>query len=143
MNESEFLLDIILDKPIHPSLTLSYFSFPSLKKKLLVLVIGASGDLAKNKTYPALFQLWKAHLLPKHLKVWGYARTVKSHHELHLYLRPYLLRSIHNDTGTNKEKRALVDKFLSICFYHAGKSYGEGPLISISRTLPFTICSCT
>jgi glucose-6-phosphate 1-dehydrogenase len=89
------------------------------------LVIGASGDLAKNKTYPALFALWKAHLLPKHLKVWGYARTVKSHHELHLYLRPYLLRSIHKDTGTDKEKVALVDKFLSICFYQAGKSYGE------------------
>jgi glucose-6-phosphate 1-dehydrogenase len=92
-------------------------------------VIGASGDLAKKKTYPALFALWKAHLLPKRLKVWGYARTVKSHRDLHLHLRPFLLRSIQNDAGTKKEKAALVDKFLSICFYQAGKSYGEWPVM--------------
>jgi glucose-6-phosphate 1-dehydrogenase len=96
----------------------------------LVVVIGASGDLAKKKTYPALFTLWKAHLLPKHLKVWGYARTVKSHHELHLHLRPYLLLSSQHDKGTKKEKEALVDKFLlNFCFYQAGKSYGEWPVM--------------
>jgi glucose-6-phosphate 1-dehydrogenase len=91
----------------------------------MVLVIGASGDLAKTKTYPALFSLWKAHLLPKHFKIWGYARTVKSHREFQLHIRPYLLRSIQHEAGKDKEKKALVDKFLTICFYQAGKSYGE------------------
>ena len=33
---------------------------------LSVVVVGASGDLARKKTYPALFKLFCMSLLPKH-----------------------------------------------------------------------------
>ena len=35
------------------------------KKALSIVVIGASGDLAKKKTYPALFSLYSKGLIPK------------------------------------------------------------------------------
>lgn len=41
----------------------------------VVVVLGASGDLAQKKTFPALFALYVAGLLPKDLKIVGYART--------------------------------------------------------------------
>ncbi|OMJ18572.1 Glucose-6-phosphate 1-dehydrogenase [Smittium culicis] len=41
-----------------------------------IIVFGASGDLAHKKTFPALFELFKANLLPKNTLVYGYARSV-------------------------------------------------------------------
>ena len=38
-------------------------------------MLGASGDLAHNKTYPALFGLYKNGLLPPHVAIVGYARS--------------------------------------------------------------------
>ncbi|KAG0171706.1 Glucose-6-phosphate 1-dehydrogenase [Apophysomyces sp. BC1034] len=40
-----------------------------------IVVLGASGDLAKKKTFPALFRLYKYGLLPKKAHIIGYART--------------------------------------------------------------------
>lgn len=96
-----------------------------LQKKLLVLVVGASGDLAKKKTYPALLELWKARLLPSNVTIWGFARTVKSHEELRQHLRPHLLASSSQKQKNVDQEAAAVDQFLSICFYRAGKSYGD------------------
>ena len=40
-----------------------------------VIVMGASGDLAFKKTFPALFNLFKNDLLPPSVELIGYART--------------------------------------------------------------------
>jgi glucose-6-phosphate 1-dehydrogenase len=50
-------------------------------------VIGASGDLAKKKTYPALFELWKANLLPSATTIRGFARTPNSHQQLRSHIK--------------------------------------------------------
>ena len=42
---------------------------------LLVFVVGASGDLAKKKTFPALLELYLAGLLPRGTLICGYARS--------------------------------------------------------------------
>nr|CEL78737.1 TPA: glucose-6-phosphate dehydrogenase, putative [Toxoplasma gondii VEG] len=42
---------------------------------LSVVVLGASGDLAHKKTYPALFSLFCEGLLPPHFHIVGYARS--------------------------------------------------------------------
>ena len=44
-------------------------------KALSVVVIGASGDLARKKTYPALFRLHLHNLLPRNTIIYGYARS--------------------------------------------------------------------
>eukprot|EP01012_Entosiphon_sulcatum_P013792 TRINITY_DN18984_c0_g1_i2.p1 TRINITY_DN18984_c0_g1~~TRINITY_DN18984_c0_g1_i2.p1 ORF type:complete len:555 (+),score=116.22 TRINITY_DN18984_c0_g1_i2:23-1666(+) len=49
---------------------------PELDEKALsIVVLGASGDLAKKKTYPALFELFCQGLLPAHATIVGYARS--------------------------------------------------------------------
>lgn len=45
---------------------------------LSVVVVGASGDLAKKKIFPALFALYYEGLLPKHVQILGYARSKSS-----------------------------------------------------------------
>ncbi len=42
---------------------------------VLIIVFGASGDLAKRKLLPALFSLYRQGLLPDHFGVLGYARS--------------------------------------------------------------------
>eukprot|EP00033_Pygsuia_biforma_P001374 GCRY01001555.1.p1 GENE.GCRY01001555.1~~GCRY01001555.1.p1 ORF type:complete len:517 (+),score=122.14 GCRY01001555.1:140-1690(+) len=44
-------------------------------KALTVIILGASGDLARKKTFPALFSLFCHGLLPRHANVVGFART--------------------------------------------------------------------
>ncbi|PNH06867.1 Glucose-6-phosphate 1-dehydrogenase, chloroplastic [Tetrabaena socialis] len=40
-----------------------------------VVVVGASGDLAKKKIFPALFALYNEGLLPPEFHIFGYARS--------------------------------------------------------------------
>ena len=87
------------------------------QETLSIVVIGASGDLAKKKTYPSLLNLFESGLLPEDTIIWGYARSAKTHQELRGHLRPHLLK-----TGTSE---IIVNDFLDKCYYHAGKSYGD------------------
>lgn len=80
-------------------------------------MVGASGDLAKKKTYPSLLNLFEDNLLPQSTVIWGYARSVKTHQQLRDHLKPHLLK-----TGSSE---IVVQDFLNKCFYHSGKSYGD------------------
>lgn len=84
---------------------------------LVIVVVGASGDLAKKKTFPSLMNLFVDDLLPENTNIWGYARSKLTDDELRGRLRPYLLKE-QNDEG-------VVDRFLSIVRYHEGPSYGD------------------
>jgi glucose-6-phosphate 1-dehydrogenase len=81
------------------------------------VVVGASGDLAKKKTYPSLLYLFQDNLLPANTVIWGYARSAKSHQELRDHLYPHLIKT--------KAPEIVVQEFLAKCFYHSGKSYGD------------------
>ncbi len=47
----------------------------AISKECIIVVLGASGDLAKKKTFPAIFGLINQGLLPDDLHIIGYART--------------------------------------------------------------------
>lgn len=79
--------------------------------------IGASGDLAKKKTYPSLLKLFEESLLPEDTIIYGYARSAKSHEELRHHLFPHLVK-----TGTPE---IIVKEFLKKCYYHSGRTYGD------------------
>lgn len=87
---------------------------------LTVFVIGASGDLAKKKTYPSLFALFAYHYLPHDFLIVGYARSAKSDQHFRDGIRPYIK---HSD-------QKLVDDFLSHCYYRHGSSYSDEQAIA-------------
>eukprot|EP01111_Echinosteliopsis_oligospora_P016960 TRINITY_DN7197_c0_g1_i3.p1 TRINITY_DN7197_c0_g1~~TRINITY_DN7197_c0_g1_i3.p1 ORF type:complete len:524 (-),score=120.96 TRINITY_DN7197_c0_g1_i3:97-1587(-) len=81
-----------------------------------VVVLGASGDLAKKKTYPALFALFCNGLLPKNTIIYGYARSamddVKFRSGIALRLK-----------GLDEKKQ----QFLAKCYYvNGGYDSAEG-----------------
>ena len=45
------------------------------QKHLTIIVFGASGHLAKTKTYPALYDLFVEGVLPKEVTIVGFARS--------------------------------------------------------------------
>lgn len=50
---------------------------------LSIIVLGASGDLAKKKTFPALFHLYRQGFIQSHdVHIFGYARTKISDNDL-------------------------------------------------------------
>lgn len=74
------------------------------------VVLGASGHLAKTKTFPALFQVFLNDLLPSRFTIYGYARSALTQRDFHDQLRPFL-----------KGPPERVSGFLNLCYYHEGQ----------------------
>lgn len=95
-------------------------SLEAERSPLTVIVLGASGDLAKKKTFPALFNLYRQGFLPHALvSVAGYARSQMSDADLRARLRPYLEGS-GGSTSDKQQQQEAVDRFLSLVSYTAG-----------------------
>ncbi|KAI8806493.1 glucose-6-phosphate dehydrogenase [Cladochytrium replicatum] len=87
---------------------------PDKDETTVIVVLGASGDLAFKKTYPALFGLYKNNLLHEDVKIVGYARSP-------IELADFRKRvSSKIKTKSDQEARILQD-FLNLCTYVAGK----------------------
>ena len=91
-----------------------------LQQPLDIVVLGASGDLAKKKTYPSLYELYANGFLPSTCRIWGYARSNYAIEDFQARIRPYLEKS--NDADADK-----INAFLSICVYHQGTGYDHVP----------------
>lgn len=76
----------------------------------LCVVLGASGDLAKKKTYPALFKLYRNGFLPANTHILGYARTKMTHDD-------YLSRVTQYIKADAKE----LEGFKQLTSYHSGQ----------------------
>lgn len=77
-----------------------------------IVVFGASGDLAKKKTFPALFGLYREGQLPPTVNIIGYARSKMTDTELKDRIKLYLK---YDDSLQEK-----VDGFLLLISYIAG-----------------------
>ncbi|TDL29499.1 glucose-6-P dehydrogenase [Rickenella mellea] len=86
-----------------------------LKDDTIIIVLGASGDLAKKKTFPALFGLYRMGFLPKDVHIVGYARTKMDEAEFHKRETSYL-KVPDNDEETAKK----VEEFKSFSTYVSG-----------------------
>ncbi|KAJ3333902.1 Glucose-6-phosphate 1-dehydrogenase [Blyttiomyces sp. JEL0837] len=87
---------------------------PSDSDNTCIIVLGASGDLAFKKTYPALFGLFKNGFLPKNSQIVGYARS-------HIELDDFRKRISSKIKLSKPEEKALLDDFLIKCTYVSGK----------------------
>ena len=87
-------------------------------ERLAIFVFGASGDLAKKKTYPALFTLYTSGLLPARFAIYGFARSVMTDE----HFREKLRASLPDARGERSDK---ADAFLAACHYRAAASYAD------------------
>ncbi|PWY99184.1 putative ZWF1-glucose-6-phosphate dehydrogenase [Testicularia cyperi] len=88
---------------------------PAFDNDTVIVVLGASGDLAKKKTFPALFNLFRLGLLPKSTHILGYARTKMDKATFEEKISGHL-KNVDDDQG-KKEK----EEFLKICKYISGQ----------------------
>ncbi|KAI4350564.1 hypothetical protein L6164_005011 [Bauhinia variegata] len=89
---------------------------------LSIVVLGASGDLAKKKTFPALFHLYRQGFLPPdEVHIFGYARSKISDDDLRNRIQSYLV----NDKGSSTEQLDDVSNFLQLIQYLSGSYDSE------------------
>ncbi|KAJ8554487.1 hypothetical protein K7X08_025165 [Anisodus acutangulus] len=96
-----------------------------------ITVIGASGDLAKKKIFPALFALFYEDCLPENFIVFGYSRTKMSDEELRIMISRTLTCRV--DQRENCEDK--MDHFLERCFYHSGQYNSEDDFAELDYKL--------
>ncbi|GMY26582.1 glucose-6-phosphate 1-dehydrogenase, chloroplastic-like [Fagus crenata] len=93
------------------------FDINENESSVSITVVGASGDLAKKKIFPALFALYYEDCLPKHFTVYGYARSKMTDAELRTMVSKTLTCRI--DKRANCSEK--MEQFLKRCFYHSGQ----------------------
>ena len=90
------------------------------------MVVGASGDLAVKKTFPALFSLYCNGLLPPHFIVAGFARSAMEAEQFKKKI------SAKFNPKADASKRSA---FLSTIFYHAGQYDSPNDFASLAKEL--------
>lgn len=83
-----------------------------MSESTVIIVLGASGDLAKKKTFPALFGVFKHDYMPENTVILGYARSEMGRKEFH--------DRISSKLAKNEEENNKVSKFLDLCHYVKG-----------------------
>jgi len=78
------------------------------KSYLTVTVLGASGHLARTKTFPALFELFKKQVFPPDISIVGYARSALTDEDFKKRI------------SEKFAKDPDCAKFLALCVYHKG-----------------------
>nr|CAB3484051.1 unnamed protein product [Digitaria exilis] len=84
-----------------------------------ITVVGASGDLAKKKIFPALFALYYEDCLPK-----AYAE-----------LRNMVSKTLTCRIDKRENCSEKMDEFLKRCFYHSGQYDSEEHFIDLDKKL--------
>lgn len=88
--------------------------------------MGASGDLAKKKTFPALFGLFKNGFLPNNTRIIGYARTKMYHDQ-------FLDRVTHYIKSKGFEQQ--LEKFKSILTYLSGQYDEDSSFANLDKCI--------
>lgn len=95
-------------------------SFEGADAPLSIIVIGASGDLARKKVLPALFALYCQHFLPEPFHVFGFARRPMTPEGFRELIMEHL--TCRYTPGASCAE--YMAGFLSRCFYVSGE-YGS------------------
>ncbi|CAI7811564.1 unnamed protein product [Closterium sp. NIES-54] len=86
-------------------------------RMLTFTIVGASGDLARKKIFPALFALYYEGCLPEHFQIFGYARSKMDDAQLRELISSTLTCRIDKSDDCGDK----MDFFLERCFYHSGQ----------------------
>ncbi|XP_011627795.1 glucose-6-phosphate 1-dehydrogenase 1, chloroplastic isoform X3 [Amborella trichopoda] len=102
-----------------------------MESTISITVVGASGDLAKKKIFPALFALYYEGFLPKHFTVFGYARSKMTDEELRTMVSKTLTCRIDQRENCGDK----MEQFLKRCFYHSGQYNSEENFAELDKKL--------
>ncbi|WZZ04055.1 glucose-6-phosphate 1-dehydrogenase 3, chloroplastic isoform X2 [Brassica napus] len=96
-----------------------------------ITVVGASGDLAKKKIFPALFALYYEGCLPEHFTIYGYARSKMTDAELRDMVSKTLTCRIDKRENCGEK----MEEFLKRCFYHTGQYDSQEHFVTLDKKL--------
>jgi glucose-6-phosphate 1-dehydrogenase len=99
-------------------------------KNLILVIFGASGDLASRKLIPALFSLKSQKLLPDKFAILGVGRTILTNEEFRSRMESALVEFSEEKTSSPDETHA----FAGDIYYHSMDSYLIGDFEKL-RTL--------
>ncbi len=91
-------------------------SYPQSDLPLSFVILGASGDLAHKKIFPALFALYCQDFLPQRFNVFGFARSPKTREEYRESIMRYLTCRYTPGESCQEKMEAFLDR----CFYVTG-----------------------
>lgn len=101
------------------------------KSTVSITVVGASGDLAKKKIFPALFALYYEDCLPEHFTIFGYARSKMTDEELRNMVSKTLTCRIDKRENCGEK----MEQFLERCFYHSGQYDSQENFAELDKKL--------
>ncbi|KAI8954818.1 glucose-6-phosphate 1-dehydrogenase [Xylaria longipes] len=101
-----------------------------LKENTVIVVLGASGDLAKKKTVSIVRQLacYRNQFLPKNIEIVGYARTKMDHEEYLRRVKSYI------KTPTKDLEKQLAE-FCDLCTYVSGQYDQDDSFFQLNKHL--------
>ncbi|CAI5527552.1 unnamed protein product [Closterium sp. Naga37s-1] len=98
---------------------------------LSIVIFGASGDLAKKKTFPALFNLFQHGFLPAgEIRIFGYARSPMTAEQLREKIKGYL-----KPKGDTAPAQDPVADFLSVVEYIHGPYDGRDGYAKLQKAM--------
>jgi len=98
---------------------------------LSIVVIGASGDLARKKTFPALFALYCQGLLPDDFNIFGFARSEMDAESFRKHITANL--TCRYVPGKSCDER--MNEFLARCFYVSGQYNSKDSFLHLHREM--------
>ncbi|RZF33641.1 hypothetical protein LSTR_LSTR007019 [Laodelphax striatellus] len=110
-NGSSDCLSLIRQSLRSPNMDLQGTHFDGNMTHIFV-TFGASGDLAKKKTYPTLWWLFRDNLLPTNVYFYGYARTKMSVEDLRSKCHQYM--------KVKPEEEERYEEFWKLNYYYPG-----------------------
>ncbi|XP_019058042.1 PREDICTED: glucose-6-phosphate 1-dehydrogenase 2, chloroplastic-like [Tarenaya hassleriana] len=125
------LRDGLLSIPSEESVKVSADSDDKNHSTVSITVVGASGDLAKKKIFPALFALHYEDCLPEHFTIYGYARSKMTDAELRSMVSKTLTCRIDKRENCGEK----MEEFLKRCFYHSGQYDSQQHFTELDKKL--------
>jgi glucose-6-phosphate 1-dehydrogenase len=108
----------------------SFVDEADARRPLEIIVFGASGDLAKKKTFPSLFGIFSKQFLPDNVSIMGYARSAMTDDELRERIREHLPPRTSADDDEEEEIRS---QFLKRIRYVRGQYDDLSTLVEFLR----------
>lgn len=98
---------------------------------LSIVVVGASGDLARRKVIPALYALDCQGLLPENIRIVGFARTACTNAQFRALVSEYLECRYRTERSSSSRSYAFLEK----CFYCQGQYGAKDSFLDLQRLL--------